>query len=105
MAVILISNSALALEIYDAQWCRKNGGTIEFDSEYNISFNCITYDVFNPPYAKRVYRAICTPYLSSVLNNETPQEIKLVGKYENRGVSILDEYNWRITENELTGHV
>ena len=96
---------AFSYEIYDADWCRKNGGVIEFDINQNINFNCITLDFKTTPYIKEVYNILCIPYYSSIMNNKEPLFLKLVYGFENKESSIFDTYNWKITENELLRYI
>ncbi|MDO5438192.1 MAG: hypothetical protein Q4F80_08360 [bacterium] len=103
--LLLFMPASFAYEIYDAAWCRQNGGTIEFDFDYNINFNCLTNDIKAVPYIKNVYNIVCIPYFSSILKNEEPLFLKLVSDQENNGKTMFDEYNWKITEDELVRYI
>lgn len=101
ICLLFLVNKGFCYEIYDATWCRKNGGIIEFDINQNINFNCIMLDFKKTPYIKEVYNIICIPYYSSIMNNKEPVFLKMVGDIENKKNSIFDKFDWKITENEL----
>ena len=102
---LLSTNFCLGVEIYDAKWCILNGGKIEFKFNHDINFNCITNDITSPTYIEKIYNIVCIPYLSSITNNENPLFLKIVGNYQNSKTSILDDYNFKITENELIRYI
>lgn len=104
-AMLIYGQMSYAEIIYDAEWCRKNGGVIEFDFEYNINFNCLTNDIKAVPYIKKLYNIICTPYFSSISVNKSPIFLKLVSDQENERKTMFDEFNWKITEDELVRYI
>lgn len=103
--LFFISLSSFAHQVYDAEWCRKNGGKIEFDVNRNIRFNCITLDIFAAPYIEKIYNIVCIPYTASIIRNETPLFLKLVNSYESGVSTMFDEFNYKMTENEFIRYI
>ena len=104
-AFLIFQLSAFSYHIVDAEWCRKNGGSIEFDINYNIDFNCTTLNVFSTPYIENIYNIVCIPCYSSIMKNKEPLFLKLVGELENNQSTIFDRYNFKMTENELVRYI
>ena len=101
LALFLISNSVFAYEMYDAVWCRKNGGEVEFDSMYNINFNCTTKDKYETPFAKKVYQALSIPMCSAILNQNTPVFLEILCDCEVLRYGFLDKFLFKITSSDL----
>ena len=91
--------------VYDAEWCRNNGGTIEFDANYNIDFNCTTLSVFSTSYIEKIYNIVCIPSYSSILKNKEPLFLKLVAETESGVSDMFDEYNFKMTESDLVRYI
>ncbi len=102
---MLTSANAFSHSSFDAQWCRENGGKIEFDLNYNINFNCTTVDINSTPYIEKLYDIICIPCFSSILKKKNPVFLKLISNFENNAATFFDEYNFKITENELIRYI
>ena len=100
-----LSFPVCANQIYDAEWCQKNGGTIEFDTNYNINFNCTTLSVFSISYIEKIYNIVCIPCYSSILKNKEPLFLKLVGETENTASTMFDKYNFKMTESDLVRYI
>ncbi len=103
--ILLFNTQAFAYQIYDAEWCRNNGGSVEFDIDYNINFNCTTINIFSTPYVEKIYNIVCLPCYSSILKNKEPMFLKLVGEPENATSTMFDKYNFKMTESDLVRYI
>ncbi len=103
--ILFSANFSYGVEIYDAKWCVLNGGKIKFDFNHNINFDCITNDITTISYIENIYNIICTPFLSSITNNEKPMFIKIIEDYQNSKTTKLENYNFKITRNELIRYI
>ncbi len=104
--LLLFTSVSFASVINDGSWCQKNGGKIEFNQNYKLITNCITNDIYAPSYQKKLYNIICTPYFSSLKNDEEPLFLKVVSNQQNlTDGTIFDKYNYKTTENELVRYI
>lgn len=97
----LILCAAPCVFAIDSKWCLANGGVVNLQ----ITNSCMIFDINSTTFVNKIYDIVCIPYLSSILNNRKTLFLKLISNQENPIQTYLDEYNWKISKEELIKYI
>ena len=86
---------------FDAAWCTKNGGT----PNYDIKINCVTNDIGQIAYGKRIYNALCAPYYSYIFSNKKPIFLQISVFINLKPRFLFDEFDLKISKDELLKYI
>lgn len=80
---------------------------IDWNSFCEKEYQKVCPNSFNPnfSYENNIYEILCIPYLSSLVRGKQPLFIKLVSEHENINNGMFDEYNWKISQDELVKYI
>lgn len=72
-------------------------------SNIKKSFNAICQTVENKIIlTEKIYNSLCIPYLSAILNFDNVSFIKFNKKYDSSIKPIFNDFDWKITKDDLT---